>query len=90
MLEGGHSCAATPSVETALLGIPGSSITNLAACASIVMPPLPPGCLSTIWGDDKRFVSTYFTLFQEPLVSLNPALSIGLQMAEGLKLHLKL
>ncbi|WP_395713645.1 dipeptide ABC transporter ATP-binding protein [Reyranella sp.] len=29
-------------------------------------------------------------VFQEPLVSLNPALSIGLQMAEGLKLHLKL
>ncbi|MBL8458502.1 MAG: propionate--CoA ligase [Zoogloea sp.] len=33
-----------------------------------VVPPLPPGCLSTVWGDDKRFVSTYFTLFQEPLV----------------------
>ncbi|MDD3354146.1 propionate--CoA ligase [Zoogloea sp.] len=33
-----------------------------------VVPPLPPGCLSTIWGDDKRFVSTYFTLFQEPQV----------------------
>ena len=23
-----------------------------------VVPPLPPGCLSTVWGDDKRFVST--------------------------------
>ncbi len=33
-----------------------------------VVPPLPPGCLTTVWGDDKRFVSTYFTLFQEPLV----------------------
>ena len=33
-----------------------------------VVPPLPPGCLSTVWGDDKRFVSTYFTLFQEPMV----------------------
>jgi peptide/nickel transport system ATP-binding protein len=29
-------------------------------------------------------------VFQEPLVSLNPALSIGTQMAEGLKLHLGL
>ncbi|MBS0224035.1 MAG: ABC transporter ATP-binding protein [Proteobacteria bacterium] len=29
-------------------------------------------------------------VFQEPLVSLNPALRIGTQMAEGLKLHLKL
>ncbi len=33
-----------------------------------VIPPLPPGCLSTIWGDDERFVKTYFSLFREPLV----------------------
>lgn len=22
--------------------------------------PLPPGCMTTVWGDDKRFVSTYW------------------------------
>lgn len=33
-----------------------------------VVPPLPPGCLSTVWGDDERFVKTYFSLFKEPLV----------------------
>lgn len=33
-----------------------------------VVPPLPPGCLSTVWGQDERFVSTYFALFTEPLV----------------------
>jgi propionyl-CoA synthetase len=33
-----------------------------------LVPPLPPGCLSTVWGDDARFVSTYFTLFKEPQV----------------------
>jgi propionyl-CoA synthetase len=33
-----------------------------------IVPPLPPGCLSTIWGQDERFVSTYFSLFREPLV----------------------
>ena len=33
-----------------------------------VVPPLPPGCLTTVWGQDDRFVSTYFTLFKEPLV----------------------
>ena len=33
-----------------------------------VMPPLPPGCLSTVWGQDERFVSTYFSLFKDPLV----------------------
>ena len=25
-----------------------------------IMPPLPPGCMSTVWGDDQRFVKTYF------------------------------
>ncbi|MDD5298027.1 MAG: propionate--CoA ligase [Rhodocyclaceae bacterium] len=33
-----------------------------------VVPPLPPGCLTTVWGDDARFVSTYFTLFKSPQV----------------------
>ena len=25
-----------------------------------IEPPLPPGAMSTIWGDDERFVQTYF------------------------------
>jgi propionyl-CoA synthetase len=33
----------------------------------VVQPPLPPGCLSTVWGDDARFVSTYFSSFDTPL-----------------------
>ncbi|HEX8989022.1 MAG TPA: propionate--CoA ligase [Rhodocyclaceae bacterium] len=33
-----------------------------------VLPPLPPGCLSTVWGQDDRFVTTYFSLFKDPLV----------------------
>ncbi len=28
-----------------------------------VIPPLPPGCLSTVWGQDERFVKTYYTSF---------------------------
>ena len=33
------------------------------------VPPLPPGCLSTIWGDDERFVRSYFAHFKELLYS---------------------
>src|SRR5438874_11561337 len=33
-----------------------------------IAPPLPPGCMSTVWGDDKRFVDTYFKDFKERLV----------------------
>jgi len=33
-----------------------------------IVPPLPPGCMSTIWGDDERFVKTYFSTFSKKLV----------------------
>jgi len=29
-----------------------------------ITPPLPPGCMSTVWGDDERFVQTYFKDFK--------------------------
>jgi propionyl-CoA synthetase len=29
-----------------------------------IVPPLPPGCMSTVWGDDERFVRTYFSTFK--------------------------
>lgn len=32
-------------------------------------PPLPPGCLSTVWQDDERFLDSYFRHFQELLYS---------------------
>jgi propionyl-CoA synthetase len=33
-----------------------------------VAPPLPPGCMTTVWGDDRRFVNTYFRDFKDALV----------------------
>jgi propionyl-CoA synthetase len=33
-----------------------------------IVPPLPPGCMSTVWGDDERFVRTYFGTFSNKLV----------------------
>ncbi len=33
-----------------------------------IVPPLPPGCMSTIWGDDERFVKTYFGSFKDEKV----------------------
>ena len=34
----------------------------------VIEPPLPPGCMTTIWGDDERFVKTYFSTFTKTLV----------------------
>ncbi len=33
-----------------------------------VVPPLPPGCMTTVWGQDERFVQTYFTSFKDQLI----------------------
>ena len=33
-----------------------------------IVPPLPPGCMSTVWGDDERFVKTYFGTFRNKQV----------------------
>jgi len=33
-----------------------------------IVPPLPPGCMTTIWGDDERYVKTYFSTFSKKRV----------------------
>ena len=33
----------------------------------VAKTPLPPGALSTVWGDDPRFVESYYSHFREPL-----------------------
>ncbi len=33
-----------------------------------IAPPLPPGVMTTVWGDDERFVSTYFKTFTTKMV----------------------
>ncbi len=34
-----------------------------------IQPPLPPGCLTTVWGNDERFLASYFGHFKELLYS---------------------
>jgi propionyl-CoA synthetase len=35
----------------------------------VFQPPLPPGCLTTVWRDDDRYVYSYFSHFKELLYS---------------------
>ena len=46
-----------------------------------IVPPLPPGCMSTVWGDDERFVKTYFASFGGKLVY--STFDWGIRDAEG-------
>jgi len=33
-----------------------------------IVPPLPPGSMTTIWGDDQRYVDTYYKSFDDEMV----------------------
>ena len=33
-----------------------------------IVPPLPPGAMTTVWGDDERYVQTYYTSFKDEAV----------------------
>ncbi len=46
----------------------GQPVPDGAKGVVAIAPPLPPGCLSTVWGDDERFVNTYFRNFRSQLV----------------------
>ena len=35
----------------------------------VIEPPLPPGCMTTVWNDDARFLCSYFSHFDELLYS---------------------
>ncbi len=46
-----------------------------------ITPPLPPGCMTTVWGDDARFVETYFRTFPGRL--LYSTFDWGVRDADG-------
>jgi len=41
-------------------GTSGADVATGERGVLTIAPPLPPGCMTTVWGDDERFVTTYF------------------------------
>lgn len=86
----------------AVVGESGSGKTMLARSILQLLPPpaqITSGAihfqgrdLAQCSDEDMRAIrgAEIGMIFQEPLVSLNPALKIGYQLCEGLKLHTKL
>jgi peptide/nickel transport system ATP-binding protein len=88
-----------------ILAVVGESGSGKTAAARAVLGLLPPGLrqaggLIRLDGEDLAAVSprrmralrgaAVGMVFQEPMVSLNPAIAVGAQMAEGLALHARL
>jgi peptide/nickel transport system ATP-binding protein len=87
------------------LAVVGESGSGKTIAARTVLGLLPPGLRRTggrivLDGEDLATLSSkrlralrgpvVGMVFQEPMVSLNPAISVGAQMAEGLGLHMRL
>jgi peptide/nickel transport system ATP-binding protein len=87
------------------LAVVGESGSGKTAAARAILGLLPPGLRRAggrieLDGEDLATVSprrmrtlrgpAVGMVFQEPMVSLNPAISVGAQMAEGLALHERL
>jgi peptide/nickel transport system ATP-binding protein len=85
-----------------VLAVVGESGSGKTATGRAIIGLLPPGLSvlsgditfagQPVRGDDVRLMrrlrgAEIGMVFQEPMVSLNPALTIGRQMAEGLALH---
>lgn len=83
---GGYAVALATSMDT----IFGGKVGGVFFCASdigwvvghsyIVYAPLPPGCIQTIWGDDARFVKTYWSLFNRQVYA---TFDWGIRDSEG-------
>ena len=48
--------------------VDGSEVGNNEKGVVAIEGPLPPGCMSTVWGDDERFVKTYWKSVPNRLV----------------------
>ena len=48
--------------------VTGKPVADGEKAVVTITPPLPPGCMTTVWGDDARFVKTYFNDFKGQLV----------------------
>ena len=49
-------------------GITGKDVADGEKGVLTIAPPLPPGAMTTIWGDDARYVSTYYKSFADEMV----------------------
>ena len=66
-------------------GRPASRCADGEKGVVAIVPPLPPGCMTTVWGDDERFVNTYFKDFKGQLVY--STFDWGIRDARRLLLH---
>jgi propionyl-CoA synthetase len=62
-VKAGSPTKAVPGYDVRVLDPSGEPAAPGEDGAIVIRLPLPPGCLSTLWEDDERFVSSYLSAF---------------------------
>ncbi len=57
----GSPTVPVPGYDVRVVDLDGIDVPPGTTGEIVVRLPLPPGCLTTLWGDDQRFVSSYLT-----------------------------
>ena len=63
-IKPGSPTVPVPGYQVEVLGEQGSPRAAGVDGAICIRLPLPPGTLTTLWGDDERFVSSYLSAFE--------------------------
>jgi propionyl-CoA synthetase len=67
-LKEGSPSVAVPGYDVRVLDGEGNEVAPGTEGNIVIRLPLPPGTLPTLWGDDERFVRTYFSTFRNRMV----------------------
>ncbi|RUO41523.1 propionyl-CoA synthetase [Pseudidiomarina aestuarii] len=62
-IKPGSATLPVPGYDIRILAPDGSEVADNEQGAVAIKLPLPPGCLTTIWGNEERFVAGYLTEF---------------------------
>jgi len=57
----GSATVPSPGYDVRILDASGNELPHDTEGAICVKLPLPPGCLTTLWGDDQRFLDSYIS-----------------------------
>ncbi|MBB4735466.1 AMP-binding protein [Micrococcus cohnii] len=60
----GSSCVPSPGYEVVVLDGTGEPVPAGEEGNIAVRLPLPPGALTTLWGDDQRYIDSYLSAFE--------------------------